>query len=476
MKKNFCIIFFAFVCYQLQAQESFVVKRSINFIEQFGEYNNNYQKWGKVDGVNSRYMPRERELTRYLLRWASEGKLQTYEAQGILDFSKKIPQSAIQSKLVYFDSKFKDSIELRPTDLYIMDIEEKVKEENGTLKYNIEALVLTIPKGVNEDSKEKNKPLMRFRYADVQKICNETYQHSKNLKMWNSLECFYQLYEDNTQTVSLAEALDKRYFKAKILEVIPADKKTLLAKEKKYEPQASPKPDTLLYVPKFMEVGKNTIRANLYERIDLRQNEGFYHDQSIFIEGIRKGIQNKELTPYVYQAYSFWKADTAKSYKIEELFAYFDSSLSDSVIVRAEDLYLMELRSIVEIKKGKSIQYIPYAIALILPADRISDVKWDNKICMLSYAELKAYFRKKEKIFPNFLFKNKGKQMSFDKAIEKRLFNSSLYKFSNIPHASIARIAKSWYEEGYWASEEEFEKYVENQGKMVIKYLEDLAK
>lgn len=274
MQKGFLMLslfFFLNVLTSL-AQETMQVRRIINCLDKYG-----LRKTGFItDSPNQRFVPTERELQRYVLRWVRQGKLQPYEYSSTMaDFSKEMSVEVFRNKIVYFDKTFGDSIEFRPRDLFELGLEEKVSYQNGAFDYDIQALILYIPKDISEQHLEGRVALARFKYQDLAKLWTRTYKNSLKTKLYGGLECFLQVYHDNTQTISFTEAFEKRYFNSTIETVIPVDKQNIIAQEKEYH-SPLPQKEEIIYLPHFMQLPNGTIISSITEEIHLKKEKEFF--------------------------------------------------------------------------------------------------------------------------------------------------------------------------------------------------------
>lgn len=457
MKKVLWIIFlFLGISSHIQAQEKLIVRRLLKFEDNVpeGKY-----LTSAYDSPNARFMPMEKELIKYILQWAKDGKLQAYSPWGVLDFSTKMSPKEVEEATKYYYWQCGDSIDLRPFEVGI-EIEEYVTERKGKLHYQIESIVLHILQGAIEETRFGRKFVFRLKYEAFKTLCNETYNRSKKLKYWHFLECSYQPYDDNTRTISFADALDKRYFHAEIIQVIPEDKRNILAKEKNYNPEAPQKLDSLLYLPHFMRIGKKKIQTTITEEIDLRATKGFLDKKNVIEKFLRKisRLRDRSRKTNIYHfngnvGQDFSSADKMTADELRSQMVYFDAQFGDSIELRPQDLYLIHLKTLVKIKINKNIKYKPYLITLMIPQGTNEETKLGNKmICTIKYSDFKKYFRKVQ-----------------------TATNGSLYKFDNIFDENIQQMIYNKNRE-MLKNKELFLAYCKNQRKLLIKYLEGLSK
>lgn len=215
MKKLALTFFFLCFNYILFAQENFQVAR---LIKCYDEAENIPQS----DIPNRRFMPHERELQRYMIDWVREGRLQAYTPQ-LADFSNALGTDDFNNLLLYNDEMFGEEFTLEAWELNTIGIEESVSyhPDKQSFDYQIQALVLYIPQ-VNSPissipEEMKGKAIARFRYEEVINLCNEAYQTSLQTGIYEKLDCFFQLYEDNTTQISFQEAFEQRRFQAEIM-------------------------------------------------------------------------------------------------------------------------------------------------------------------------------------------------------------------------------------------------------------------
>lgn len=482
------------------AQEQMQVRRIINCVDKGGFTQINIT----TDSPNQRFVPMERELQRYLMTWGYNGKLPVYHySEKMADFSKEMTKQEFRQKLVYFDKFFGDSIELRPIDLFEFGLEENVTYENGKFSYDIQALLLYIPKGVIGQELKSRKAIARFRYKDLAKLWTETYEKSLKTKIYGGLDCFVQVYHDNTQTISFTEALEKRYFNSSIETVIPANKKAILEKEEEYKEKVA-KQEGIVYLPQFTQIENNKIVSSIIEIVDLKKEKEFYKEDNTLVKILIEGVRNGELQPYFFMAspryvqnfseykynnyvkdYKMSKQDFEKkmrsyTYKVDSIKpkphqVYIKRVPIDSTNLKIKDISMLAIQSIVEVEKGKNINFRPYKITLILPKGTNQDTKFGNmRLFSFEYKEVAKYLEKMTKKSEKYTLQiqNQGK-MSFAEAIEKRLFSSNiLYKYDNFSDQYLLSILHDKYE----GKIDDVPKRRKEESEVVLKYFYSLTK
>lgn len=493
MKKVFliCVIFFCANIFSLFAQETFQVRRTINCLDKYG-----FTKTGFVtDSPNQRFIPVERELQRYLMKWVRQDKLQAYQySHTLADFSKKMTQNEFRKKIVYFDKNFGDSIEYRPIDLFEFALEEEVTYQNGKFQYDIQALVLYIPKGISEYHRENKEAIARFRYKDLSKLWTKTYKKSLKTKLYGGLECFVQVYHDNTQTISFTEAFEKRYFNSRVETVIPASKTSILEKEVEYNPKAVQK-EGVIYLPHFTQLKNGKIISSITEEIDLKKEANFFKDNNILVEALIKGVKEGKIRPYwfnaaPYQADHFEKdmmilakfEKRLKNYKYRRDTIRKDNKMIamkrtaiDSTDLRITQISMLEIQSIVEVEKGKSVKFTPYKISIVLPKGSNKETELGHlKIASFKYEEVARYLKKLAQKSDKYTFTTQNQdKITFAQAIEQRLFSSNTIKrYDTIFDQYIVSILHDKYE----GKIDNPQQRMKDEGRTVLEYIYSLGK
>lgn len=168
-----------------------------------------------------------------------------------------------------------------------------------------------------------------------------------------------------------------------------------MEKEINYNPSKAEGED-LLYMPQFIRLDQKNIRTTIIEVIDLRQETGFFQEENVLVKAIREGVAQGKLTPYLYDGIKVAEHVMSKEAFEQEL-SYGDVGYSDSFA--DEDIFKIELKSIVTIIEGKKISYEPYELTLILPSESIIDYygpdMWgfDTPVVTFKMEELNTYFK-----------------------------------------------------------------------------------
>lgn len=427
---------------QIQAQETLKVKRLI----EISRLN------GTKDTPNQYLMIKGKELSKYIIDWVLEGKLTPYEpSRNFADFSQKRSLTEFKSNFSYFDPMFGDSIQLTPEDYRYLLIEEEVKYQNATFQYEIKSLTLKTD-GVADNA----ITLAAFRYEDLLKLWESTYQASRKMGRFDALECFIAPYDDNTKTISLAEAFEKRYFQAKVLEVQPKDKASILENEKKYQPQKASY-EGLAVPPNFMQTSEKELTTSIREEINLKNEQGFFQENNQLVAAIVQGLKAGHLSRVSNYDNSLNYLKNQEYLAPEGIMAALSSKTDEylgleSTPYTITELFKIELHSKVNIRKGKII-YQPLEVTLILPrkypyeyAVEVASES-DEMLLTIDYEELKTYFQQifKEKKIG---YKAGKKLIAFDKAIEKRLFSAHIVRYDNakgfFPYFSIIEPGVNW--------------------------------
>lgn len=479
MKKLIVTFFLLCFNYFLVAQESFQVARIIKcdneaeVIEQSHTY----------DSPNKRFMPRHRELQQYIVDWVKEGQLQAFACTPQLaDFSKTLSIDDFNDARRYYDEIIDDEVTLVAPDLYKIGIEESVTyyPDKQSFDYKIQTLVLYIPDELGSQSKNlKGGPVARFRYDDLVKLWSQSYQASLQEGMYEKLACFFQLYEDNTSQVSFQEAFEQRLFQAETIQVIPEEKEVILEKEINYQPNKTVV-DDLLYAPQFMRLDEKTIRTTIVEQLDLRKELGFFREENTLTKSIIEGVRQGKITPY----YSYtddviinWEQAVMTKERFESELTYYDPVIKEDVRLRNEDIYIIEVTSIVDIEEGKKISYTPYQLSLLISRE-ITMYGFEYEVATFKFEELVPYFKAIEKELGYAYNKSKRKKISFDKVFQNRFFKQEpqIMKFSNILDDHISNFVRDYF--SYYGDYPETDIMIQKEqeeGNKVRAYLESLA-
>lgn len=481
----------------LSAQNQFQIRRIINCAD-------NYKKnpFGVMmdcgilsDSPNRRFMPVEKELQKYLIDWVVEGKLQAYYySENIADFSQKMDSQIFLNKMLYYSQSIADSVTFLARDLNKIGIEEVVNYSDNQFHYIIQSLILYIPKNPTDYIFREREAIARFRYKDLTELWTKTYENSLKSKFYTDLECFVQVYDDNFKTISFTEAFEKRYFNAKIEKIIPEDKNGILMKEKKYNPKPV-KAEGIWYLPQFKPSKNGKITSVIDEMIDLRTENNFFKDSSVLGNIILEGVMRGKLPTYPFAPLSdnypnYQRKNQVPVWRNYQRISFFDNQFGDSVILSGKDIYILELQSIVSIKKGKKVKFKPYQCSILVPLDRYDcyNCNYLNmnyvRLMTFKYKDIIKYLRKVSLMSSKLTFKTQeGKKNSFVKVLSQRKFKGIIRKYDTIFDQSILVFLGDIFSykdvflnPSYRKLDKSDNKEMERQSKLVIEYIKSLGK
>lgn len=174
---------------------------------------------------------------------------------------------------------------------------------------------------------------------------------------------------------------------------------------------------------------------------------------------------DKRLTEYEYRKDTLWKDNKIANIKWTRV---------DSSNLQITKISMLEIQSIVEIKKGKSTKITPYKISLVLPKGSNRETELGHlKLASFKYEEMGKYLKKLAQKSDKYTFTTKSQEkITFAQALEQRLFTSNIMKrYETIFDQYLISILYHKYE----GSIDNSQQKMQEEGKAILDYMQYLG-
>ena len=229
--------------------------------------------WRKInlrEKQNKPFFAIENEITRVIMDGVEEGKLQpyNYDASPRTDgFKDPMTKEEFRGHMKYWDANFGDSINIRPGDLYLIELKEDLifDRRRSRMYWDIQSITLVIPQGTNEETELGDFRIATFKWKDLYKYFKESYDESQKKGTFEQVRAHWYNPENPRRHMSLADAFELRLFSSRITKISNPDDKdivTIINDEYGDDPDAGRK---ILYMSQKIEYDLVEYEHNLWE-------------------------------------------------------------------------------------------------------------------------------------------------------------------------------------------------------------------
>ncbi|MCU0444915.1 MAG: hypothetical protein MUE85_08340 [Microscillaceae bacterium] len=431
--------------------------------------NNKIEIWEIIhsqDFPNQCFFVPAKEINHYLLQGANEGEIKAfYPSDKFADFSKPMSINDFRNSLAYWTVSAEDTSFIQAADLKEFEIQGFLIPDNRTQASEIQAISLIKPSSIDLNE----KTFATFRWDEVKKYLNETFRQSLSKENFEDLEAYWYHLEDNTLQISLAEALEKRYFKSskfflnKSQEAASNPKSQLstqliaqyhLPKNLKGQwicnakEQFKPKKTGELSEPYFLKLPNGKLTTTTYSILDFQkmENRAFIEKSNLLVKYLLEGIENQRIIAY-RPSYPSQTFDNKMAYnEVAQELSYYtnDAAKPDTVPIQAIHLELKRYYFKALNNSFSKSQLV--GISLIFE-DKILGIK---PIAYLKFEEVQKYLEdiyeksgKRRAIWKNPQINQE--KMSFASALALEKYESELIYFSNPERLTIKDISYKIY-------------------------------
>jgi gliding motility associated protien GldN len=232
--------------------------------------------WRRINLLEKQNKPlfsTENEITKVIIDAVKEGKLQPYYAKAsprLTGFEEPMDPTEFLSKMKFYDTNVGDSIEVKPYELYLLDIKEDLifDRRRSRMYWDIQTVTLYLPQGAGGSggpAQMGDLTLANFKYKDLYEYFKKSYEESQEKGTFEELRSFWYNPENPRRHMSLADAFDLRMFSSRIWKVSNPDDDdivTIINDEYGSDPQAAKK---VLYMSQKVEYDLMEFEHNLWE-------------------------------------------------------------------------------------------------------------------------------------------------------------------------------------------------------------------
>ncbi|GAB4400988.1 MAG: hypothetical protein OHK0053_23120 [Microscillaceae bacterium] len=190
-----------------------------------------WRKINLLEKQNKPFFSSRNEITQVILEAVEQRKVQPFvptsdpRKSGFDDEDQMEYEECVQKMKSYYDPNFGDSVIIRPSELYQIEIKEDlVFDRRRSLMYwDIQAITIVMPQGTTPDTQMGELPIATFRFKDLYDYFNEAYKASLEKGPTEDLRAFWYNPDNPKRHVSLSDAFDLRLFSSRIFKVANPD-------------------------------------------------------------------------------------------------------------------------------------------------------------------------------------------------------------------------------------------------------------
>jgi gliding motility associated protien GldN len=229
--------------------------------------------WRRVNLLekqNKPFFSIDNEITKVIIDGVNEGKLQPYaQVSSPRDnlFGTPVTAEDFLKGMKYWDPNINDSVPLRPSELYILEIKEDLifDRRRSRMYWDIQSISIVLPQGATPASQMGDLTVATFKFKELYEYFKATYRASEDKGTVEDLRAFWYNPQNPRRHMSLADAFDLRMFSSRITKVSNPDDKeivTIVNDEYQDDPQMARK---VLYMSQKMEYDLMEFEHNLWE-------------------------------------------------------------------------------------------------------------------------------------------------------------------------------------------------------------------
>jgi len=229
-----------------------------------------WRKINLLEKQNKPFFALENEITAVIKEGVESKKLQPYVPKASprdAGFSEPMMDSTFLNKLTYEDPNVGAKVNLRASELYILEIKEDLifDRRRSRMYWDIQAVTVFIPQGATPSAQLGDEAIATFKFKDLYEYFKMTYDESQEKGTFEDLRAHWYNPENPKQHKSLADAFELRLFSSRIIKVSNPDDKdiiTIVNDEFGDSPQAAKK---VLYESQKIEYNLMEFEHNMWE-------------------------------------------------------------------------------------------------------------------------------------------------------------------------------------------------------------------
>lgn len=223
-----------------------------------------------LEKQNKPFFSVDNEITKVIREAVEERKVQPYNFKSgprFTGFEEPMEHSEYPSKLSYYDANYEDTVKLRDTETYILEVKEDwIFDRRRSRMYpDIQSITVVIPQGTSPDTEMGDLPVATFKFKELYEYFKETYEKSQEGGTMEEVRAHWYNPANPRRHMSLADAFELRMFSSRIFKVANPDDKdivTIINDEWGAHPEVAEK---VLYMSQKMEYDLMEFEHNLWE-------------------------------------------------------------------------------------------------------------------------------------------------------------------------------------------------------------------
>jgi gliding motility associated protien GldN len=229
-----------------------------------------WRKINLLEKQNKPFFALENEITAIIIEGVQAKKLQPYMYKSTprdAGFSDPMQDTTFVAKLSYFDPNVNANVNLRASELYILEVKEDLifDRRRSRMYWDIQSVTIFIPQGATPDSQLGDNALATFKFKDLYEYFKTTYEESQEKGTFEDLRAYWYNPENPKQHKCLSDAFELRLFNSRITKVSNPDDKdiiTIINDEFGDDPRAAKK---VLYESQKIEYNLMEFEHNMWE-------------------------------------------------------------------------------------------------------------------------------------------------------------------------------------------------------------------
>ncbi|MEO1654298.1 MAG: gliding motility protein GldN, partial [Bacteroidota bacterium] len=186
-----------------------------------------------LEKQNKPFFSFDNEVTRVIIDAVREKKVQAYYPKSNprdTGFEEPMEMDEFEKNLSYYNDVFQDSVIIRPSELYILEVKEDLifDRRRSRMYWDIQSLTMVIPQGTSPESEMGDIPFATFKFKDLYEYFREAYNASQEKGSFADLRAFWYNPENPRRHVALGDAFELRLFSSRIFKVSNPDDKDIL--------------------------------------------------------------------------------------------------------------------------------------------------------------------------------------------------------------------------------------------------------
>lgn len=186
-----------------------------------------------LEKQNEPFFSFENEITQVIIDGVEAKELQPYYINNSprgTGFEQPMEIEDFMKNLKYYEPQFEDTVSLRSTDLYILEMKEDLifDRRRSRMYWDIQSITMVIPQGTTPVTEMGDQPFATFKFQDLYNYFKKTYEESLKEGTTEDVRAFWYNKANRKRHLSLADAFELRLFSSRIFKVSNPDDKVIV--------------------------------------------------------------------------------------------------------------------------------------------------------------------------------------------------------------------------------------------------------